>query len=131
MNISTLKSELLSGHPVTGAYDADDALAADQINLVNRTKNRTSISASEVVNAFDSAEFTALSDANKALVWNIVHIGELNPFGIEATLLTSIFGGGSNTIVNLAALRTDNISRADELGLGVVGANHIELSRRS
>lgn len=30
-----LKTELLAGHPITGAYNADDALAADQLNAVN------------------------------------------------------------------------------------------------
>ena len=32
-----LRAELDGGHPVTGAYDADDQIAADQINEANRT----------------------------------------------------------------------------------------------
>ncbi len=36
MNIPALKAELLAGHPDTGAYNADNQLAADEINAVNR-----------------------------------------------------------------------------------------------
>ncbi|MGI9202661.1 MAG: hypothetical protein ACR2Q3_01555 [Woeseiaceae bacterium] len=31
-----LKAELLAGHPSTGAYNADDQLAADELNALNR-----------------------------------------------------------------------------------------------
>ena len=36
MDIATVTTELLAGHPDTGAYDADDAVAADELNAVNR-----------------------------------------------------------------------------------------------
>ena len=34
-NIGKLKTELALTHPVTGAYDADDALAANELNAIN------------------------------------------------------------------------------------------------
>jgi len=39
MNYEALKLELDNGHPVTGAYDADAAIAAAQMNAVNITVN--------------------------------------------------------------------------------------------
>jgi len=39
MDYEALKTELDAGHPVTGAYDADDALAAGELNAVNVTVN--------------------------------------------------------------------------------------------
>jgi len=39
MDYNALKSELDAGHPDTGAYDADDALAAGELNAENRTVN--------------------------------------------------------------------------------------------
>lgn len=36
MDYPALKTELTAGHPVTGAYNADDQLAADQLNALNR-----------------------------------------------------------------------------------------------
>jgi len=37
MNLAALKTELLAGHPDTGPYNADDTLAAGELNAVNRT----------------------------------------------------------------------------------------------
>ena len=36
MDIAALAAELAAGHPDTGAYNADDALAAGEINVLNR-----------------------------------------------------------------------------------------------
>ena len=129
MNITALAAELAGGHPDTGAYDADAATAADQLNTVNRTLNRASMSGSEVLNAVNAAEWIGLTDAGRQTVWDIVHLGTLNPFGVEATLLIEVFGGGSATITALAAARKDDVSRAVELGLGFVYAGHIQNAR--
>ena len=131
INIPALSAELIAGHPDTGAYDADNTVAAGQGNAVNRTINKTSMSSSEIFNAFNKAEFNALSDADKAIIWNLLSFGSLNPFGLEATLFTDIFGGGSTTITTLQADRKTDVSRMVELGIGVIGSNHIELARRS
>ena len=40
MDLQALKTELDAGHPVTGAYNVDDALAAGELNAVNQTKVR-------------------------------------------------------------------------------------------
>lgn len=129
MDIDALKAELLTGHPDTGAYDADDAVAAGQLNAVNRTRNKPSLTGSEVLNAVDKTEFNALVAASKQLVWDILHLGELNPFGVEADLMTDMFGGGSTTIAALVVLRVEDVSRAVEIGLGVVKVGHVQMAR--
>lgn len=129
MDYAKLKAELLAGHPDTGPYDADDAIAAGQLNVENRTRNRTSMSGSEVLNAIDKGEYLALTDAMKQLVWNVLHIGELNPFGVEADLMIEAFGGSSATITALSALRVEAISRAEELDLPVIGAGYVQYAR--
>lgn len=128
MDYIALKAELDAGHPDTGAYDADDSLAADQLNALNRTRNRTSMSGSEVLNAIDKTEYLDLSDAMKQLVWNVLHIGQLNPFGVEAALMLEAFGS-STTITTLNALRVEAVSRAVELGLGVIAPGDVENAR--
>lgn len=120
MDLVALKTELDDGHPITGAYDADDAIAADQLNAVNRTLNKTSMTASEVFNSIDQAEFTALNNAQEAQIWNVLSMGVLDPFGLEASIFTDVFGGGSTTIAKLKADRKEPGSRAEELNLGVV-----------
>ena len=129
MDLVALKAELDAGHPGTGAYDADAATAAAQINAVNRTRNRTSMTGSEVINAVDATEWGALTDAQRQTVWDVVHLGDVNPFGIEATLITNVFGGGSATITALAASRKEDVSRAQELGLRVIFAAHVAQAR--
>lgn len=130
MDLTALKAELLAGHPGTGPYDADDATAAGEMNAVNRTLPKASLTGSEVLNAVDTAEFAALAtDADRQIVWNIVHLGTVNPFGIEATLFTGLFGAGSATITALAAARQRPVSRAVELGLGTVKHGHVETAR--
>ena len=48
MDLQALAAELTAGHPDTGAYDADDAIAATQINVVNRTTPKGTLTGSEV-----------------------------------------------------------------------------------
>lgn len=128
-DIAKLKTELLAGHPDTGAYNADDALAAGELNAVNRTTNKTEMTGSEVMQSVVPAAFLALSAAEKQRVWDILHLGTLDPFGIEADLMVDIFGGGSATITALVADRVNNVSRAVELGIGFVYPGHVQNAR--
>lgn len=128
MDLAALAAELTAEHPETGAYSADDATAAMELNVVNRTKNRTSMTGSEVLNAIYPTDWNGLTADQKSDVWDICHLGTLNPFGMEATLLQGIFGT-STTIATLQAARLDNVSRAVELGLGVVGEGHVAQAR--
>ncbi len=130
IDIDALKTELDSGHPDTGAYNADDALAAVELNTVNRTLNKTSMTSSEVYNAIDVTQWNGLTDPQQQEVWNILHLGEINPFGFEADRFTTIFGGGSATLVTLSALRKTDVSRAVEIGLGEVKVGHVQEARK-
>jgi hypothetical protein len=129
MDLAALKAELTSGHPDTGPYDADDSIAAGQLNAKNRTRNKESLTGSEVMNAIDQAAWDGLQDPGRQKVWNIVHMGTVNPFGREAALLIDVFGAGSATIVALALARVTSISRAVEVDLGVVRAGDIQRAR--
>jgi len=129
MDYVALKAELVAGHPVTGAYSADNAAAAGQLNVVNRTRPKATMTGSEILQAINKTEFTALTAANKQLVWDLLHLGTLNPFGVEAALFVDAFGGGSATIAALAAARVDAVSRAEELGLGLVYPGDVENAR--
>lgn len=129
MDLAALKTELETGHPETGAYDADAALAAGQLNEGNRTLPRATMTGSEVLNAVVGSEFTALDATEKQMLWDIVHLGTVNPFGVEQTLMVSIFGAGAGTILALAAARQRPVSRAVEIGLGLVRAGDVERAR--
>ena len=67
----------------------------------------------------------ALLASEREEIWDILHMGDpLNPFGREATRFIAIFGGGSTTIIALQALRVDNISRLQQIGIGGTVTQH-------
>lgn len=125
--MSVLSDELTNDPLVRGYSGMTDQEAADDFNTAYRSRNRATMTASEVANAIDSTEFTALSAGDTQEIWNWLHLGELNPFGIEATRFIAIFGGGSATITSLQADRVESISRAQELGLGFMTPRQFKL----
>ena len=95
------------------------------LQIINRTRDKTSLSPSEIYQNIDQTEWNALSASDQDEIWNILHLGDpLNPFGREATRFIAIFGGGSTTITALQALRLDNISRLQEIGIGGTVTEH-------
>ena len=112
-----------------GYSTMSDQEAVDDMHIAYRTRNRTSMSSSEILNAVDASEYTSLSNTKKVEFWNLMSIGTLNPFGVEATLLVNIFGDDSNTITALKALRKESITRVTELGLGEVKSRNIGYAR--
>jgi len=130
MNIAILKAELLAGHPSTGNYNADPVLAAAEINLANIDRNRASMTGSEILNAVDAGEWGTRDATQKQTVWDVVHLGTINPFGVEATLITTAFSdAGGATIAALQAARKEKISQATALGLGNVRPGDIQKAR--
>jgi len=120
----SLKTELVGGHPDTGVYNADPLIASQQLNAKNRPRNKKIMSGSEIMNAIDNGEFTALSVSDQQMIWNILHLGNINPFGLEATLFINIFGA-STTITTLQVLRVELISRVQELDLPFAKPGHV------
>ena len=120
-----LRDELLAD-PLGRGYSAmTDQEAADDLNLVNRTRNLVGLSGDEVAQAADPAEYNALADGaanNTADVkgqW-LALCGRvtIDPFAVaNVQLVIAIFGAGSTTVSNLNALRVESITRAQELGL--------------
>ena len=129
MDIDKLRTEL-TDDPLTRGYSGfTDAAAAADLNTVYRTKNKTSMTGSEILNNVDATEWAALDAAEKQTVWDIVHLGTINPFGVEATLMIGVFEGGSATITALQAARKDDVSRAVELNIGWVRPGNIQEAR--
>ncbi len=123
---NALRTELDGDPRYDGLSDAD---TTDLINLPDRTRNRESMSATEIIQAVDLTELAALSIGGKVDFWGLLGMAELDPFGKEATLMVGLFGGSSETIVALQALRIDTISRAEELGFGVVREGDVKTAR--
>ena len=129
-NYVALKSELDAGHPGTGIYDADNQLAADQLNVVNRTRNRTSVTGKEVKDQIVTADWNSRSDSQKTQLLALFARDDLAPFGIDADIFTDLMTGSvESSIADLAAYRVEDVSRAVELGFGDVTAANVETAR--
>lgn len=119
---SILQAELTSD-PLGRGYDGmTDQEKVDSLKTTDRTRPRTVMSAGEVMEHIDSAEFTTLDAAATTRVDRILGLGAeiiIGPGNSHNAVqeLIAAFGGGSATIAALAAARDVPISRLDELGI--------------
>ena len=70
MDIVALAAELTAGHPVTGAYNADDALAAGELNAVNRTRSRDTVTGSEILIVLPQSYLTGGARRTFSSIWS-------------------------------------------------------------
>ncbi len=118
------------GSENVGPDPMTDQQVADSLLVKNRTRNRTSMSGREVRSEVVDAEFDALTPEKKAQFLSLTSADDLDPFGFGANVIKDIFTDPSDTLTNLIAARVETISRAEEQGLGAVGAGLIEVARR-
>ena len=130
MDTKALKAELAAGHPGTGAYNADDALAAAELNVVNRSRNRTAMDGAFLLSATDPTEYAALTDVKQSQWLSLCGVASIDPrnAGIRKIVAT-IWGGASTTVGNLNTKRVESVSRGVELGFGKVGQGDVEDAR--
>lgn len=151
MNLQALKAELDAGHPVTGAYSADAATAADEINVANRSRI-VNISSAELlawsaqasegdrprIVKIREAAASHQSEAIQALAIAADLMISRDATGLDLNLtdrmamLDALVAGGVLSAADktdLIAKATETISRAEELGLGSVQAGTVEQAR--
>ena len=135
MDYVALKAELDAGHPDTGAYNADAALAAGELNAVNRTIPRGSMNGDEIFAATDSTEFAGLTDHKQQMWVSFTSKDIINAYDqTNIDFLDFIFGANSTTKATLASLRTQDVSRATEISStinfsGPITASHVTAAR--
>ncbi len=131
MKIDVLKTVLLVGHPVTGAFNADSMLAADELNAINVSRDRTSMTGREVAAEIVDAAYDGLTAEQKSQVLSLVSSTDIDPFGFAANVVKDIFGPGSLTVSALGSARVETVSHAVAEGLGFVWPGHVEQARAS
>lgn len=122
-NYVNLKNEVTNDPLARGYASMTDAQVAADLNTAYRTRERTSLSGSEIFNSIVPAEFAALADSQKQFVRDVFSLGDsVNvSTGTNArAVLLDAFGAGSTTRTNLAALVLESISRAQELELWTI-----------
>lgn len=130
MSIDILKAELTDDPLSRGYSSMNDLAAAADLNTIYRTKLRDAVSGSEIFNVTDTAEYTALTNTQKASWDALCAIDSINTSsGVAKAKEAELFGAGTTTRSNLLALRKPPASRAEELGLGIVYEGHIQEAR--
>ena len=130
MDYVALKTEL-DTDPLTRGYAGMAAAdAAIDMNTIYRTRQRDAMSGDEVFNATDATEFTGLTESKQTLWVSFTSKDVLDPYAsANIDFVDFVFGGGSTTRSNLQALRVESVSRAVELGLGIVKTGDVEFAR--
>jgi len=114
--ITAIKAELDADTLVRGYAGMTDEEATDDLNTAYRSRNRTSMTGKEVKDAIDTGEWDSRSAAQRQELLAMVARDDLDPFGIDAHILTeAMTGAGGVTVAALAAARVETISRAQEL----------------
>ncbi len=140
MDIQILADEITNDPLGRGYSGMDDSQVAVDMNTKYRSRNRTSMSGSEIWDNTDPAEFAALEDGadtsgkserNRKLEWvSFCGINNHDPFGSSKEFVIDIFGIGTTT-ANLDAVRVETISRGVELELGIIKVGHVQMARGS
>ena len=128
MSIYTkLKAELALNPTLYGSMS--DQEVVDELNAVDKERDRKSMSGNEVLNQIDPTALATLSGDNAVKVMNIIGMESVDPFGPAAQIFKDAFGNTSATIQNLAAARTHYVSRASEIGLTIVAVGEVKDAR--
>ncbi len=145
----TLKDEM-TGDPLGRGYNEEgsedprptpmsDKELTNSLNEVNRERDRTHMSGDEISATIDEKEYLALSDIKKTRLLWLLNKDSVNPFDFAETtlkdlfarsLLPTLFGAVSPTLIAFASARIEIISRATEIGLGKIKVGHVEEARR-
>lgn len=130
MDIDILKTEI-TGDPLGRGYSGmNDLEVATDLNTEYRTKMRSIVAGSEIFNITDDTEYAALTDAQKSSWDALCAIDSINTSsGVAKARESELFGPGTTTRDNMAALKSPAASRAAELGLSIVYEGHVQEAR--
>ena len=127
----TLQAEVMTDPLNRGYSGMTDLQVANDLNTVNRTKTRATVSGAEIFNATNDVEYAVLTEAQKASWDRLCAIDSIDTAsGVAKAREAELFGSGSVTRSNLAALKNPAASRAEELGIPFVYEGHVQEVRR-
>lgn len=102
MDIDALATELTAGHPDTGSYNADDALATAELNAVNRPAASVTIAAVLSFLLLENTHKTDNDDTKDRAIWT--RMKDVDALAVTPTVAVSN-PWGSTAIGNVTAIR--------------------------
>lgn len=116
--MSALSDEIAVDPADLGYAGKTAAQVVALLDRATRPRVKASMTGDEIFAATDGPEFAAASEAKRNLWMLLCARAAVDPSGAaNVALVTYIFGVGSTTLGNLAAARTELVSRAVEIGL--------------
>lgn len=140
-DIEKLQQELINDPLGRGYSGMTDQQVADDLNTEYRTRNRGSLSGDEIFQQTVPAEYAALANGsannssdNQSHWLAFCGRQSVDPFASNnIEFVRFLFGVGSQTQANIAAIRVKSISRAVELNLlgrsPKIGPAHVTRAR--
>ena len=118
MSQNIIVAELLADPLGLGYAMQNEATAFATITNANRSRTRETVSGAEIFNATSDTEFDQLTDAQKDRWLQLCQISDVDVNnGVARAIEDALFGANTTTRTNLAALITETIDRATEIGV--------------
>jgi hypothetical protein len=130
VDLQILHNEIVNDPAALGYAGKTDAQVVALINALNQSQPRDTISADQLIRAFDPTEFAALTQIQLSRLQIVLGA---EPFSVNDTnivgILTGIFTGKPTSLNAMGALRTYLTSRAAILGLEPVTVGDVQRAR--
>lgn len=120
---TTIRAELDGNVGLYGAMTAEQAAA--ELNAVDKVQQRQTIPGSEIFSYTDGTEYGALTDSQKQQWLGLCAIDTITQAAVP--IVKSIFPHGTTTWANI--VKTEIVSRASQIGIGVVKVGDVEYAR--
>lgn len=110
-----------------------DQQAFDELIVVNKTQNRSFMSANEILTQQDDAEYLALTDVKKDR-W-LFFIAAIKQEGVDpynhaiVQIVQEIWGNVSETVQNLSNNRDEQVSRLQQLSISNISVSDVTAAR--
>lgn len=119
MSKFTLISQELTNN--AGLYGAmTDQQVADELNAVDKTQNRTSMSRQEIYSQIEASALAGLTAVELSHL-SLALADSVDPFDANVVkVFTNIFGSGSATLLALAGARVETVTRLSQIGVPAV-----------
>lgn len=123
MQYDVLRNELLADPIGLGYSGMTDLLAAAKLNALDtgRTQARTAVPVAEMFNAIVNADWPAVASLAESKLRALLQMQTVDASNANIkVIIGAVFGAGTVTRTNLLAIGSQTVSRAVELGLGVI-----------
>jgi hypothetical protein len=112
---ASINVELLAGHPVTGAYDADDVVALAELIAVNVVRDRPTVPAAEILETIiaNPSEWNTLTSSEQTMVSMILDLNSSVPTALNSPARTALIAIlGANTVADVGAIIPETVSQS-------------------